>query len=111
MLDENLLEDATVSSATDHLRANDVNLLAFVERSHLVEEEQAEQLGIQPLAGRAVDHRRLGQGYQPEGGMDSQDTVLAHLLVGSAVLFLYLVVTIGPYEPLTVVQLELPIVN
>lgn len=88
-----------------------MDLLALVERPHLVEEEQAEQLGIQPLAGRAVNDRRLGQGNQSEGGMDSQDTAIAHLLVGSVVLFLYFVITIGSYEPLTVVQLELPIVN
>lgn len=88
-----------------------MNLLALVERPHLVEEEQAEQLGIQPLAGRAVNDRRLGQGDQPEGGMDSQDTVIAHLLVGFVILFLYFVITVGSYEPLAVVQLELPIVN
>lgn len=76
-----------------------------------MEEEQAEQLGIQPLTGRAIDDRRLGQGYQPEGGVDSQDTAVAHLLVGSVILFFYFVVTIGSYEPLTIVQLELSIVN
>lgn len=88
-----------------------MNLLAFIERPHLVEEKQAEQLGIQPLAGRTIDNRRFGQGYQSEGGMNSQDTAVAHLLIGSIILFLYLIVTIGSYKPLTVVQLQLPIVD
>lgn len=88
-----------------------MDLLVLVQRSHLVEEEQAEQFGVQPLSGRTIDDRRFGKGHQPESGMDSQDAALAHFLVGSAVCFLDLVVAIGTHEPLTIVQLQLSIVD
>lgn len=88
-----------------------MDLLVLIERSHLVEEAQAEQLGIQPLPGRAVNDRWLGQGYQPESGVDPQNTVITHVLVGAAVLFLNLVITVGSYESCAVVQLQLPVVD